>query len=127
MIGLVMQSRDNSLTTSWRRGLLSPGRLTSAHGHGEPNPTWIPAGHEAIRRLAARRRRRSTGVRTRPGGTVVDVLDVPMTAHFLGGCPIGASAEDSVLDTAQQVHGHPGLHVVDGARRSARTSASTRR
>ncbi|WP_380167231.1 FAD-dependent oxidoreductase [Jannaschia sp. R86511] len=113
VIGLVMQSRDNSLTTSWRRG-----RLTSAHGHGEPNPTWIPAGHEAVRRLALRLQQ-TTGVRTRPGGTVVDVLDIPMTAHFLGGCPIGADPATSVLDARQQVHGHPGLHVVDGAAVSA--------
>ncbi|MGJ7440159.1 FAD-dependent oxidoreductase [Aquipuribacter sp. MA13-6] len=118
VIGLVMQSRDNSLTTSWRRGRLWGGRLTSRHGHGEPNPTWIPAGHDAIRRLAARLEQ-TTGVRTRAGGTVVDVLDIPMTAHFLGGCPIGRSAEDSVLDARQQVHGHPGLHVVDGAAVSA--------
>ncbi len=58
-------------------------------------------------------------MRTRAGGTVVDVLDIPMTAHFLGGCPIGASAEDSVLDVRQRVHGHPGLHVVDGSAISA--------
>jgi cholesterol oxidase len=113
VIGLVMQTRDNSLTTSWRRG-----RLTSRAGHGEPNPTWIPAGHVAVRRLAERLQE-VTGVRTRPNGTVVDVLDIPMTAHFLGGCPIGASPADSVLDADQQVHGHPGLHVVDGSAVSA--------
>lgn len=113
VIGLVMQSRDNSLTTSWRHG-----RLTSRHGHGEPNPTWIPSGHAAIRAVAARLEE-ATGVPTRAGGTVVDVLDIPMTAHFLGGCPIGTSAADSVLDVEQQVHGHPGLHVVDGSAVSA--------
>jgi cholesterol oxidase len=113
VIGLVMQTRDNSLTTSWRRG-----RLTSTQGHGEPNPTWIPVAHVAVRRLAERLQE-VTGVRTRPNGTVVDVLDVPMTAHFLGGCPIGADPERSVLDARQQVHGHPGLHVVDGSAISA--------
>ncbi|MFC3689403.1 FAD-dependent oxidoreductase [Aquipuribacter hungaricus] len=118
VIGLVMQTRDNSLTTSWRRGRLLPGRLTSAPGHGEPHPSWIPTAHTAVRRLAARVEE-GVGVRARAGGTVADVLDVPMTAHFLGGCPIGTGPEDSVLDASQQVHGHPGLHVVDGSAVSA--------
>lgn len=119
VVALVMQSRDNSLTTSWRRGRFgSSGRLTSTPGHGEPNPTWIPAGHVVARRLAVRLQE-ATGVRTRPSGTAVDVLDIPMTAHFLGGCPIGAGPADSVLDADQRVHGHPGLHVVDGSAVSA--------
>ena len=53
------------------------------------------------------------------GGGVGDLADVPMTAHFLGGCPIGATASDGVLDPYQRVHGYPGLHVVDGSAVSA--------
>ena len=117
VIGLVMQSRENSLTTTWRRGVLG-GRLTSRQGHGEPNPSWIPAGHRAARAIAARLQE-ATGVRTRTGGTVVDVLDIPMTAHFLGGCPIGRDASSGVLDVYQRVHGYPGLHVLDGSAISA--------
>ena len=51
IIGLVMQSVDNSLVVSGRRRL---GRwsLTSRHGHGAPNPSWIPVGNEVVRRLA---------------------------------------------------------------------------
>ena len=117
VIGLVMQSRDNSLTTTWKRGLFG-GRLTSRQGHGEPNPSWIPAGHRAVRAIAARLQE-TTGVRTRTGGTVVDVLDIPMTAHFLGGCPIGRDASTGVLDVYQRVHGYPHLHVLDGSAISA--------
>ena len=51
VIALVMQSVDNSLVVSGRRRL-GRWRLTSRHGHGAPNPTWIPAGNEAVRRLA---------------------------------------------------------------------------
>ncbi len=54
VIGLVMQTRDNSLTVSSRRGLLGGRVLTSRQGHGEPNPTWIPAGHRALVALAGR-------------------------------------------------------------------------
>ena len=42
-----------------------------------------------------------------------------MTAHFLGGCTIGRSAADGVVDPYHRVFGHPGLHVVDGSTVSA--------
>ena len=42
-----------------------------------------------------------------------------MTAHFLGGCAIGASADTGVIDAYHRLFGHPGLHVVDGAAVSA--------
>ena len=38
-----------------------------------------------------------------------------MTAHFLGGCAIGASAAEGVIDQWHRVFGYPGLHVVDGS------------
>jgi cholesterol oxidase len=124
VIGLVMQSVDNSLTVSARRhpvlgrlGFRSVG-LTSRQGHGAPNPAWIPSGHEAVRRLAARLTAR-TGVPAYPGGTISDVLNVPMTAHFLGGCVIGPSPDRGVVDPYHRVHGYPGMHVVDGSTVSA--------
>jgi cholesterol oxidase len=124
VIGLVMQTLDNSITVSPKRhpllgrlGFASTG-LTSRQGHGRPNPTWIPAGHEAIRRLARRLGER-TGERTEAGGTLGDIANVPMTAHFLGGCAIGATAEQGVVDPYHRVHGYPGLHVVDGSSVSA--------
>jgi cholesterol oxidase len=54
VIALVMQSRDNSLTVSAKRRRSGGVGLTSKQGHGEPNPTWIPSGHRAIRQLASR-------------------------------------------------------------------------
>jgi cholesterol oxidase len=124
VIGLVMQSVDNSITVSPRRHPLlgrlgmRPVGLTSRQGHGAPNPSWIPAGHEAVRRIARRLSDR-TGVAAYPGGTVGDVLNVPMTAHFLGGCVIGEKPDDGVVDPYHRVHGYPGLHVVDGSTVSA--------
>lgn len=52
-------------------------------------------------------------------GTVGEIFDAPLTAHFLGGCVIGESPEDGVSDPYHRVYGHPGLHVVDGAAVSA--------
>ncbi|GAB3495613.1 GMC oxidoreductase [Nocardiopsis coralliicola] len=112
IIGLVMQSLDNSLTTSLKRGVLGRQVLTSRQGHGEPNPTWIPQGQDAMERLADR-------IDGFPGGNVGEVLNIPLTAHFLGGCPIGASAGDGVVDPYHRLYGHPGISVVDGSAVSA--------
>ncbi|MGG5260236.1 GMC oxidoreductase [Phycicoccus avicenniae] len=117
VVGLVMQSRDNSLRVSGRRRFGRPG-LTSTQGHGEPNPTWIPQGQAAMAALADRVAA-ATGEYTVAGGSWPEVLDVPMTAHFLGGAAIGGSPETGVLDRYQRVWGHPGISVLDGSAISA--------
>ena len=118
IIGLVMQSRDNSLTVSARRRHFGgAGRgvgLTSKQGHGEPNPTWIPGGHRALRQLTIRLQER-TGVPAMPGGSLGEIVDVPLTAHFLGGTVIGVDRDHGVVDPWHRVWGYPGLHIVDGA------------
>jgi cholesterol oxidase len=42
-----------------------------------------------------------------------------MTAHFIGGCVIGASPQTGVIDPYHRLYGYPGLHVVDGSALSA--------
>jgi cholesterol oxidase len=112
VIALVMQSLDNSLNVHYRRSWYGRRRLTTTQGHGAPNPTWIPAGNEAVRLLADE----IGGV---PGGSWPEVFNVPITAHILGGAAIGDSPETGVIDAYHRVFGHPGLHVVDGAAVSA--------
>jgi cholesterol oxidase len=38
-----------------------------------------------------------------------------VTAHILGGCPMGRHAGEGVIDTDHEVFGHPGLFVADAA------------
>ncbi|WP_404386771.1 GMC family oxidoreductase [Knoellia locipacati] len=118
IIGLVMQTRDNSLRVSGRRGLLGGRRLTSQQGHGEPNPTFIKEGHDAMHAVA-RRLQEVTGDYTVAGGTWGEVFDVPLTAHFLGGVAIGESGTSGVIDPYHRLWGHPGISVVDGSAVSA--------
>ncbi len=118
VIGLVMQTRDNSLRVSGRRGVFGRRGLTSTQGHGEPNPTFIPEGQAAVEALA-RRLEEATGEYTAAGGSWFEVFDVPMTAHFLGGAAIGSSPERGVLDGYQRLWGHPGVSVLDGSAVSA--------
>jgi cholesterol oxidase len=42
-----------------------------------------------------------------------------MTAHFLGGCVIGANAKEGVVDGYLRAFGQPGLHIFDGSTLSA--------
>lgn len=112
VIALVMQHLDNSITTFTKRGPLGKRLLSSKQGHGEPNPTWIPAGNEVTRRIAEK----IDGV---AGGTWGELFNIPLTAHFLGGAAIGDSADSGVIDPYQRVYNYPTLYVTDGAAISA--------
>ncbi len=113
VIALVMQSLDNSITTYGKRSRITGRwRMTSRQGHGKPNPTWIPVGNDVVRRIA----RHIGGV---PGGNIGEPFNMPMTAHFIGGCTIGDSPDSGVVDAYQRVFGHAGLHVADGSSISA--------
>ncbi|MDX6252469.1 MAG: cholesterol oxidase [Kribbellaceae bacterium] len=112
VIALVMQTADNSITTFGRRDRFGRWRLSSKQGHGAPNPSWIPVANEVVRRMAK-------VMGGTPGGTIGEPFNVPMTAHFIGGCAIGDSAETGVVDPYHRVYGYEGLHIVDGSTISA--------
>jgi cholesterol oxidase len=113
VVALVMQTLDNSITTFTRRSRVTGRRrLTSRQGHGAPNPTWIPVGNEAVRRMA-----RIMGGTA--GGSIGEPFNRPLTAHFIGGCTIGDSCRTGVIDPWHRMYGHDGLHVVDGSAISA--------
>jgi len=113
VIALVMQTIDNSITVFSKRSRLT-GRwhLSSRQGHGTPNPTWIPVANQAVRKMAQI-------IGGKPGGSIGEPFNRPLTAHFIGGCAIGTSPKTGVIDPYQRVHGYPGLHVVDGSAISA--------
>lgn len=112
IIGLVMQSLDNSLTTYLKPDGVGKGLLTARQGHGAPNPKQIRAASEAASALAA-------DINGFAGSNVGELMGTPLTAHFLGGCPIGDSRETGVIDPYHRLYGHPGISVVDGAAVSA--------
>ena len=108
---LVMQTEDNhlrlklgrSLLTLWRR------RLVSKPDDGAPVPSRVAIGQQVTKMFAAK----TNGI---PASTLNEsLLNVPMTAHILGGCPFGASADEGVIGLDTQVHNYPGLYIVDGS------------
>lgn len=103
VIALVMQNVDSSV-----RVLRKNGRLTSQQDSEHPNATYIPAANETARIIAEQ----NGGI---AAGHVGDLIGAPFTAHFVGGCVIGDSAETGVIDPYHRVWNYPTLHVVDGA------------
>jgi cholesterol oxidase len=112
IIGLVMQSLDNSLTTYRKPKGIGKGLLTARQGHGAPNPTQIPEATRAASLLAEE-------INGFAGSNIGELMGTPLTAHFLGGCPIGDSPQTGVIDPYHRLYGHPGISVVDGAAVSA--------
>ena len=112
VILLVMQSEDNTVDVSLKRGPWGR-RLTSRPGQGHPNPRWLPVGHEAARAAAA-------AMGGLPSGSINESFaGIPITAHILGGAVISDTPERGVIDPYHRVWGAPGLHVLDGAAVSA--------
>ena len=108
VILLVMQSIDNSLRVFHKKGLFGP-RLTSAHDTGKPSPTYLPVANQAARAGAEH-------MGGFAGSSLNEVLlDIPLTAHILGGACLGDSAASGVIDPYHRVYGYSGLHVTDGA------------
>ncbi len=108
---LVMQTEDNrirlrlgrSLFTAWRKNLVS---MPDAD---HTIPSKIDIGHEITRRFASK----TNGI---PAGSINEsLLNIPMTAHILGGVPFGLSDQDGVVGLNCEIHNYPGLFVVDGS------------
>ena len=47
------------------------------------------------------------------------LIGTPTTAHILGGCCMGETADSGVIDHRHRVHGYEGLYVIDGSAMSA--------
>ncbi|MFD0360015.1 GMC oxidoreductase [Nocardia sp. GCM10030253] len=112
MIGLlVMQNLDNSIITYNKRGLFGR-RMTTRPGAGAAPPAWIPEGNEVTRRVAEK----IDGIAQ---GSWTEMVNIPITGHFIGGCAIGDSPDTGVVDPYQRLYGYEGLHIVDGSTISA--------
>jgi cholesterol oxidase len=108
---LVMQHADNrmrfrigrSFFTLFRTGMVAdeePGYEIGAQVQGS---------HELTRDFSAR----MNGI---PLGSIGEnLLNLPTTAHILGGAPMGSNAEEGVIDENFALHHYEGLYVIDGS------------
>ena len=112
VIGLVMQTANNSITILPKRTRRGTITITSTQGQGEPNPSYIPIASRAYKAIAEE----MGGFPLNTGG---EMFEMPLTAHFIGGCVIGDSPDTGVIDAYHRVYNYPGLHVTDGSAISA--------
>jgi len=42
-------------------------------------------------------------------------VNIPTTAHILGGCPMGMNSESGVIDSQHKLFGYQGVWVCDGS------------
>jgi cholesterol oxidase len=108
LILLVMQTIDATLAMRLKRRWFWPftKRLSTV---GQRIPTNIPQANQLALRAA-----------TELGGIAITssseiLLDMPMTAHCIGGCVMGENAERGVIDARHRVFGYQNLYVVDGS------------
>ena len=110
VILLVMQTLDNSIRLVPKRNVLGDGvHLQTEEDPANPNPRHIPAAEAASRWFE----KRLGG--TAQAGLTESLLNIPSTAHILGGAVIGARPQDGVVDEGQRVHGYENLLVCDGS------------
>jgi cholesterol oxidase len=110
VILLVMQSLDTAMSLRPRRRLFGPGvRLQTEQDPERPNPTFVPAAEKAALWFAQR-----TGG-TPQSNITESVLNIPTTAHILGGAVVGPTPQTGVVDAANRAFGYKDLLIADGA------------
>ncbi len=107
---LVMQTLDNHITLKLKRcwwALFR--RALASSADSDAIPTYIPEANAAVRGMAER----MNGV---PQNAVTEsLLNIPMSAHILGGCVMGRDSDSGVIDTQHRVFGYENLYVVDAS------------
>ncbi|MEU2542869.1 GMC family oxidoreductase [Streptomyces iakyrus] len=98
-----MEQGDSYLTSRYRRG-----RLTLHRGSPQPEPVRLATAEAVAHQYAQQIGGRAALLRN-------TALGLPVTAHLLGGCPIGNDPATSVADLYHRIHGYPTLHITDAS------------
>jgi len=109
---LVMQTRENLLRLSYKRRWWRLGRssMNTELGPGSPRvPSYIPVANQYAKEMGKK-------IDGQPMSAITEVLfDCSSTAHILGGCIMGETSHDGVVDFKGEIHGYPNLYVADGS------------
>jgi len=105
IILLVMQTSDHAINMIWKKRWLG-GRILFDRKN-EKVPCFIPLGQEVLKKLA----HRTGGI---PMNSIAESLfGMSTTAHILGGCPMGSSGQEGVVNDRFEVYGYPGMYILD--------------
>jgi cholesterol oxidase len=111
IIVLVMQTLDNAIALRAKKlpfGLFGGVRLQTEQDPERPNPTFIPVANATAEWLA----QRTGGVAQ---SSMMEAMNIPSTAHILGGAVIARDPSEGVVDGRQRVFGYENLLVCDGS------------
>lgn len=108
---LTMQTEDNRMRVKLGRNIFTLFRkdLVSEQDEKQPIKPVVDIAHAVTKSLA----KKINGIPL--AGVNESLLNIPGTAHFMGGVPFGETAEDGVVGLNCEVHNYPGLFVVDGS------------
>jgi cholesterol oxidase len=109
VILLVMQTLDNSMRLRLRRDLFGRHRLQTQQDPDHPIPTYIPIANWAAERAA----QKLDGIPQ--SGLTEAMMNIPTTAHILGGAVIGADPSRGVIDARHRAYGYTNLLICDGS------------
>lgn len=108
VIFLIMQTLENSMRLHLKTGIFGTG-MTMSNDSKQRVPTYIPVGQDALYRFA----KKVNGV---PMNAFSEVMfNLASTAHILGGCPMGTSRQEGVVDEYFRAHGYPNMYILDGS------------
>lgn len=108
VIFLIMQSLPNAMQMKLTRGLFGHS-LAFKNTSGNKVPSFIPIGQEALYKYAAK-------VKGVPQNAFSEIMfGLASTAHILGGCPMGKSAKEGVVNERFEVHGYQNFYILDGS------------
>jgi len=107
VVVMVMQVNNSSLVINLRKTIT--GAKLSFQRSLSSVPSYIPKGQEFLRRFAAK-------TKSIPMNCITELLfNKATTAHIIGGCPMGETAETGVISSALEVHNYPGMYVIDSS------------
>lgn len=109
VIVLVMQTLDNAIALRAHPTRDGRVRLQTEQDPERPIPTFIPIANQAAEWFAER----TGGIAQ--SALAEALLNVPTTAHILGGATIGPDPEHGVVDARQRAFGYENLLVCDGS------------
>ena len=112
IILLVMQTIDNSVRVYRKRRWWWPftrSLVSEREDKREKVPVYIPQAQEVTKALAYK----INGIPQSAANEIL--LNTGITAHILGGCPMGPNPEQGVIDGQNRVYGYEGLYIIDGS------------
>ncbi len=109
VIFLVMQTVDNSMRMILKKGIFGIRTLSIKNDGKIRVPAYIKTGQDVMNRYA----KKANAI---PQNAITEIMfNTPSTAHILGGCPMGNTDKEGVIDKELKVFNYPNMFIIDGS------------